>query len=77
MGRHPSRFGEDEGLGTSLTRQQGVPKKGKGKIKARYTQSTIRNQTKGKSVLTLCSPREGKRVTSLKRYFQELEGECE
>lgn len=77
VGRHPSRSGEDEGLGTSLTRQQGVPKEGKGKIKARYTQSTIINQTKGKGVLTLCSPREGKKVTSLKKYFQELEGEGE
>ena len=26
-------------------------------------------------MLTLCSPREGKRVTLLKRYFQELEEE--
>ena len=39
------------------------------------TQSTIKNQTKGKGVLTLCSPREGKRVTLLKRSFQELEEE--
>lgn len=28
-------------------------------------------------MLTLRSPKEGKRVTSLKRYFQELEGESE
>ena len=36
--------------------------------------STIRNQTKGKGVITSCSPKEGKRVTSLNRTFQDLEG---
>ena len=52
-------------------------KEGKGKLKSGYTWSSIRNQTKGKGVITSCSPREGKRVASLKRTFQDLEGEGE
>ena len=54
----------EDGLGKSMTEQQGMPKERKGKIKSGYTWSTIRNQNKGKGVLTSCSPKEGRRVNS-------------
>lgn len=52
-------------------------KKGEKKIKSGYTRSTIRNQNKRKGVLTSCSLKEGRRQTSLKRPFQDLEREGE
>ena len=52
-----------------------MQKNGKGKLKTRYTQSTIRNQTKGE--LTLCKPSEGKNSVLLERSFREIEGEGE
>ena len=50
-----------------------MQKNGKGKLKTRYTWSTIRDQTKGE--LTLCKPNEGKNSVSLKRSFREIERE--
>ena len=52
-----------------------MQKNGKGKLKTRYTWSTIRDQTKGE--LTLCKPNEGKNSISLKIFFREIEGEGE
>ena len=52
-----------------------MQKNGKGKLKTRYTWSTIQDQTKGE--LTLCKPNEGKNSVSLKIFFREIEGEGE
>ena len=62
-------------MGDSLVEQQGILKEGKRQTKSGYTQSTIRNQAKGKGGLPSCSPQEGRRVTSLNRTFQDLDGE--
>ena len=75
MGGHPPQTGTEEGRGISMIEQHGMPKEGKGKIKSGYTRSTIRNQTKGKGVSTSCSPKEGRRVTSLKSTFQDVDRE--
>lgn len=64
LGELPTRSSAEDGLGKSMTEQQGILKEGKGKIKSGYTWSTIRNQNKGKGVLTSCSPKEGRRVNS-------------
>ena len=72
----PSLSGDDKGTGTTFAvGRQGVHKNGKGKLKTRYTWSTIRDQTKGE--LTLCKPNEGKNSVSLKIFFREIEGEGE
>ena len=75
VGGHPPQIGTEEGRGISMIEQHGTPKEGKGKIKSGYTRSTIRNQTKEKSVIISGSPKEGRRVTSLKRTFQDVDGE--
>nr|POF09680.1 hypothetical protein CFP56_52059 [Quercus suber] len=75
MGGQPTRSGIVEGSDESLVKQQDILKEGKRHTKSGYTRSTIRNQAKGKGGLSFCSPQEGKRVTSLKRSFQDLEGE--
>ena len=77
VGGHPPQTSTEEGRGISMTEQHGTLKEGKGKIKSGYTRSTIRNQTKGKGVIISCSPKEGKRVTSLKSTFQDVDGEGE
>ena len=75
VGGHPPQIGIEEGRGISMTEQHGTSKEGKGKIKSGYTRPTIRNQTKEKSVIISSSPKEGRRVTSLKRTFQDVDGE--
>ena len=74
----PLLFGVDMGNGTTfVVGQKGMQKDGKGKPKTGYTQSIIRNQTKGKGDLHLCSPKEGKNSFPLKISFGEIEGESE
>ena len=76
--RQPSLFRVDMGNETTFVMgQKGVQQDGKGKPKSSYTWSIIRNQTKGKDDLHVCSPKEGKTSVPLKRSFGEIDGKSE